>query len=416
MLYSISIVKRIILSGLLIVGCMTSHAQHVTDVRAYGALADGKTDDSKAFQKAIKQAAKTGTRKIFVPKGHYLIAQSIKLPSRFTLEASPDAYIELKPSANTCLLQNEDLTNGNEYITVKGGRWNGNGWSQTRSIRSTVDSSAFCFGMFFYKVKNLEVAGLQIDSTRSWGIAYMECDTVHIHDIHFQQNPFKDAQQTSALMQNGDGVTGGGNHVLIENISGFTNDDLVAFAAGGASFQGKMSPFPACDYKDITVRNITPQNIYDSIPTLKAVAFYTFEGRKVSDISIERVHGNTAMASVLFYSLFDKTGYFSNVKISDVSGTNVYARSSHPGLASVYGVISVKCSVIDRLDISRVRREERRYANPQFLFDERTVIDSLNINQVDIHHQHVQGDLLMKSSGAVIKNSRINGVSISNVE
>ncbi|RBL91475.1 glycosyl hydrolase family 28-related protein [Chitinophaga flava] len=416
MLYRISIVKRIIFSGLLVVGCMTSHAQHATDVRACGALADGKTDDSKAFQKAIKQAAKTGTRKIFVPKGHYLITQSIKLPSRFTLEASPDAYIELKPSANTYLLQNEDLTNGNEYITVKGGKWNGNGWSQTRTIRSTVDSSAFCFGMFFYKVKNLEVAGLQIDSTRSWGIAYMECDTVHIHDIHFQQNPFKDAQQTSALMQNGDGVTGGGNHVLIENIAGFTNDDLVAFAAGGASFQGRMSPFPACDYQDITVRNITPQNIYDSIPALKAVAFYTFEGRKVSDIHIEQVHGNTAMASVLFYSLFDKTGYFSNVKIWDVSGTNVYARSSHPGLASVYGVISVKCSVIDRLDISRVRREERRYANPQFLFDERTVIDSLNINQVDIHYQHIQGDLLMKSSGAVIKNSRINGVSISNVE
>lgn len=393
-----------------------SRAQHVTNVRAHGALADGKTDDSRAFQRAIVHAQKNGTRKIFVPKGHYLIARPIKLPSYFTLEASPDAYIELKPSCNQYLLQNEDLINGNAHIKITGGRWNGNGWTQTRTIRSTVDSSDFCFGMFFYKVRQLEVDNLQIDSTRSWGIAYMECDTVHIHDVRFQQNPFKDAQHTSALGQNGDGVTGGGNHVLIENISGFTNDDLVAFAAGGACFQGKMAPFPAVDYSDVTVRNITPENIYDSIPSLKAVAFYTFENRKVSDITIEKVHGNTAMASVLFYSLFDKTGYFSNVTVKNVSGANVYGRSTQAWFPTEYGIICVKQSVIDRLDISHVSREERRYANPQFLFDEKTVIDSLNINQVDIRHRHIQGNLLLQTAGAVIKNSRINGVSIRNGE
>ncbi|MGN7818598.1 glycosyl hydrolase family 28-related protein [Chitinophaga sp. 22536] len=416
MLYQQRIVRRIILISIVMLCGIMSRAQHVTDVRAHGALADGKTDDSRAFQRAIVQAQKNGTRKIFVPKGHYLIARPIKLPSYFTLEASPDAYIELKPSCNQCLLQNEDLVNGNAHIKVTGGKWNGNGWTQTRTIRSTVDSSDFCFGMLFYKVRRLEVGNLQIDSTRSWGIAYMECDTVHIHDIRFQQNPFRDTRQTSALMQNGDGVTGGGNHVLIENISGFTNDDLVAFAAGGASFQGKMSPFPAVDYHDVTVRNISPENIYDSIPALKAVAFYTFENRKVSNIMIEKVHGNTAMASVLFYSLFGKTGYFSSVTIRDVSGANVYGRSTQPQLPVVYGIISVKQSVMDRLDISQVSREEDRYANPQFLFDENTVIDSLNINQVDIRHRHIQGNLLLQSAGAVIKNSRINGVSIQNRE
>ncbi|MBC9929511.1 glycosyl hydrolase family 28-related protein [Chitinophaga qingshengii] len=391
---------------------MMSRAQHVTNVRAHGALADGKTDDSKAFRRAIVKAQKNGTRKIFIPKGHYLIAQPIKLPSYFTLEASPDAYIELKPSCNQYLLQNEDQVNGNVHIKVTGGKWNGNGWTQTRTLRSTVDSSAFCFGMFFYKVRQLEVGNLQIDSTRSWGIAYMECDTVHIHDVRFQQNPFKDAQRTSALGQNGDGVTGGGNHVLIENISGFTNDDMIAFAAGGACFQGKMAAFPAVDYRDVTVRNINPESIYDSIPTLKGVAFYTFENRKVSDITIEKVHGNTAMASVLFYGLFDKTGYFSNVRVKDVSGANVYGRSTQAWFPTEYGIICVKQSIIDRLDIGQVSRDERRYANPQFSFDQHTVIDSLNINQVDIRHQQIKGNLLLQAAGAVIKNSRINGVSI----
>lgn len=416
MLYSKESVKRMIVCFIMIVCCAASHAQKATDVRAYGALADGKTDDSKAFQAAINKAKKNGTRKVFIPKGHYLISRPIRLPSHFTLEASPDAYIELKRSSNQYLLQNEDLVNGNAHIKVTGGHWNGNGWSQRRTIRSTVDSSDFCFGMFFYKVQHLEVADMQIDSTRSWGIAYMECDTVHVHNIHFQQNPFRDSHHTSALAQNADGVTGGGNHVLIENISGFTNDDLVAFAAGGASFQGKMAPFPARDYTDITVRNITPQNIYDTIPPLKAVAFYTFEHRKVTNITIEQVHGNTAMASVLFYSLFDKVGYFSNVKVSDISGANIYSRSTHPGLAAVYGVISVKYSRIDRLDISRVSRTEQQYANPQFVFDEHTVIDTLNIDQVGILHKNMRGDLFMQASGAVIKNCTVNNVSIKNLE
>ncbi|WP_158618231.1 glycosyl hydrolase family 28-related protein [Chitinophaga lutea] len=388
-------------------GWNASFAQTPVTVR----LSAGGAD--RAIQSAIEKAQKNGSREVYLPAGHYLISRAIRIPSDFTLRASKDAYIELKKGSNQCLLQNEDLINGNRNITVTGGRWNGNGWSQTRTIRDKVEHSEFCFGMFFYKVKRLEVAAMQIDSTRSWGIAYMECDTVHVHDIHFQQNPFRDGRQTSALMQNGDGVTGGGNDVLIENISGFTNDDLVAFAAGGASFQGKMSPFPACDYKNITVRNIFPQHIYDSIPTLKAVAFYTFEHRTVANITIENVQGNTAAASVLFYSLFDKVGYFRNVRVSKVSGANVYARAAHPDLPKVYGVICVKHSVIDSISFHDISRTETQYANPQFLFDGTTVIDRLEIGNVRILHKNIPGNLFLHAEHATIRNSSITAIKIS---
>ncbi len=284
-------------------------------------------DDTKALQKAIDRAAQRGTNRVEIPAGHYMLSAPLLIPSNFTLVADPKAYLELKKSSNQYLLRNKDIEKGNENIKIFGGKWNGNAWTQTRTIRDKVENSDFCFGFFFYKVKNLEVGKLQIDSTRSWGIAYMECDSVYIHNIRFQQNPFRDARFTSALNHNGDGVTGGGNNVLIENISGFTNDDLIAFASGGASFQGKMSPFPARNYENVTVRNIFPENIYDSIPALKGVAFYTFEHTRVSNITIDNVKGNTAAASVLFYSLFDKKGYFSNVRISRVEGTNVYSRS-----------------------------------------------------------------------------------------
>ncbi|WP_119079117.1 glycosyl hydrolase family 28-related protein [Chitinophaga alhagiae] len=376
-------------------------------VRLNGATADA------AIHTAIQLAKKNGSREIYLPAGHYLVSKPVRLPSDFTLRASQEAYIELEKGCNQYLLQNEDLVNGNRNITVTGGKWNGNGWSQTRTIRNRVDNSAFCFGMFFYKVQRLEVASLQIDSTRSWGIAYMECDTVHIHDIHFQQNPFRDARHTSALNQNGDGVTGGGNHVLIENISGFTNDDLVAFASGGACFQGKMAPFPAYDYTGVTVRNIYPQNIYDSIPALKAVAFYTFEHTAVSNITIENVHGNTAAASVLFYSLFNKVGHFRNVRVSGISGANVYSRSTDPGQPRVYGIISVKNSVMDSVLFENISRVETQYPNPQFLFDSTTEIDRLTIRHVNIRHSGLPGNLLLHAPQAVIRNSSITAIKIS---
>lgn len=386
--------------------------QEGTNVQWFGTKSDGKTDDSQAIQAAINCSEKDGIGKTFIPNGHYLLAKALLIPSNFSLTASKGAYIELKKSCNQYFLRNSNLSEGNENITITGGKWNGNAWTQNRIIREKVENSDFCFGFFFYKVKNLEVGNLQIDSTRSWGIAYMECNKVYIHDIHFEQNPFMDTKFTSALNQNGDGVTGGADNVLIENISGFTNDDLIAFASGGASFKGKMSPFPARDYKNVTVRNIFPQNSHDSIPALKAIAFYTFENTTVSDIIIDNVRGNTAAASVLFYSLFDKTGAFKNVKVSNVSGTNVYSRASHPALPTSYGIITVKNSVIDNISFSGIERTEERYANPQFIFDEKTTIQNLSIRDVHIRHKQIKGDIFMDARKAQLKNVSISNVRI----
>ncbi|GGM93373.1 hypothetical protein GCM10010967_28110 [Dyadobacter beijingensis] len=374
--------------------------------------ANARRDDTQALQSAIDQAAKKGTNRVDIPAGNYLISAPLLIPSNFTLVADPKACIELKKSSNQYLLRNKDIVNGNANIKIFGGKWNGNAWTQTRTIRDKVENSDFCFGFFFYKVKNLEVGRLQIDSTRSWGIAYMECDTVHIHDIRFQQNPFRDAKFTSALNHNGDGVTGGGNNVLIENISGFTNDDLIAFASGGASFQGKMSPFPPKDYENITVRNIFPENIYDSIPALKAVAFYTFEHTRVSNITIDNVKGNTAAASVLFYSLFDKKGYFSNVKISNIEGTNVYSRAEHPNLHASYAPVTFKNSKIDRLIIYDLKREEQKYLGPTILFDDDMVVEELVLKGVTVLSGRKPGNYFANFGSAQLLRVDISDVKV----
>lgn len=56
-----------------------------TDVTAYGARADGKTDDTAAFQRALDAAGKKGGV-VSVPPGGYLIAGSLSIPEGVTLQ------------------------------------------------------------------------------------------------------------------------------------------------------------------------------------------------------------------------------------------------------------------------------------------------------------------------------------------
>lgn len=55
------------------------------DVKDFGAKADGVTDDTAAFQKAMDEAGKAGGR-VFVPAGRYLIAGNLRVPEAVVLE------------------------------------------------------------------------------------------------------------------------------------------------------------------------------------------------------------------------------------------------------------------------------------------------------------------------------------------
>jgi len=55
-------------------------------VRDHGALGDGTTDDTLAFQQAMDVCAEEGGGIVVVPSGHYLIASHLTIPASVTLE------------------------------------------------------------------------------------------------------------------------------------------------------------------------------------------------------------------------------------------------------------------------------------------------------------------------------------------
>lgn len=55
------------------------------NVRNFGALGDGKTDDTAAFQKALDAAAKVGGGVVYAPIGNYFFAGHLNIPKAVTL-------------------------------------------------------------------------------------------------------------------------------------------------------------------------------------------------------------------------------------------------------------------------------------------------------------------------------------------
>lgn len=56
------------------------------NVRDFGALGDGTTDDTAAFQKALDEAAKRGGGQVIAPRGNYLFAGHLNVPPAVTLK------------------------------------------------------------------------------------------------------------------------------------------------------------------------------------------------------------------------------------------------------------------------------------------------------------------------------------------
>jgi len=150
--------------------------------------------------------------------------------------------------------------------------------------------------MWFVKVENLVVDNFYVLETESWGVAYWAINHGYFGNLRFQQ--------TTGANQNGDGVTGVGSNLLIENISGYTNDDMVFVGNGGGTLLGNdMGMSDLAFVENITIRNIWPQARY-GVASLRALRI---SGRspdggitpgRIFGVTVENVRGTTS-ASII---------------------------------------------------------------------------------------------------------------------
>jgi hypothetical protein len=71
--------------GVLAAETEQSPASGYLNVRSFGAVGDGKTDDTAAFQKALDAAHEAGGGVVYAPRGNYFFAGNLNVPDAVTL-------------------------------------------------------------------------------------------------------------------------------------------------------------------------------------------------------------------------------------------------------------------------------------------------------------------------------------------
>ncbi|MFB6456476.1 hypothetical protein ACE38W_14480 [Chitinophaga sp. Hz27] len=369
----------------------------------YGPANNGVTDDVAKIQAAVDRSFSDSVGLVKINKLRAKTTKAITVPSNTTIEAY-GSYIELASGSNDDILRNADVTNGNKNIRIFGGTWNGRGWSQTRTIAGTVAASKFCFGFFFHKCDNVEVGNVEVDSTRSWGIAAVVSKNIHVHDVRFEQNPFLPGSTNVGLAENGDGFTFLADNVVAENISGFTNDDMVGVGSGQPIFGGVLAPFESHDYSNIMIRNIRPEIRTDTIPTWRAVGLYSIGGKWLRNITVENTNGVSTSGGVIIADPMGNMGNFSNIQLHNI---NTATRSVSGYSATQFGIITVEAANVDHLVVDGGSRNEKQNTSHIRITDSSTV-NNLIVSNISLQYNGYLGRLV--DDGGKVKNIDISNV------
>ncbi len=136
------------------------------NVRHFGAVADGKSNDADAINQAIAACNAAGGGTVFVPSGVYATS-SIYLKSDVTLALDAGATFKALPDADAALLVAENLENVNIYGP---GTLDGKGNN----------------GITLRHCKNIEIRNLNVHSGGNAAVFVMDCDGVLVDNINIR--------------------------------------------------------------------------------------------------------------------------------------------------------------------------------------------------------------------------------------
>ncbi len=139
---------------------MSENLIYGADITAYGAVADGKTDCSEAFTKAIENSESL----IVVPYGKYLLKKSLKLTSNLKIHLHPNTEIVFDIRSKICVSADNCSS-----VIISGGKW----------ICEDADKTFFSFT----NSSGIKVSDCSISS--SFGFVFKNCENVSIKNTAF---------------------------------------------------------------------------------------------------------------------------------------------------------------------------------------------------------------------------------------
>lgn len=310
------VLKISIALGLVFAVAVASAQIKTYDIKKYGAVADGITNNTAAIQKAIDEAAAKGGGVVLVPPGRF-VTGVIVLKSNVELRLAKGAFILGSPiradygegKASALIVANDarhiaitghGIIDGQGekllkdiYVRLRAGtlrdtEWKiPNPWGQTRpaednrpkliefkncdgiKIRQITLKNGLCWIQNYKRCTNLVVDSIRVESVTFWnndGIDITDCKNARL------TNSFFNAADDGICLKSED-PQGACENVYVANCKVRSSASAVKF--GTASHGG---------FKKITVKNII---VYDTFRS--AIALESVDGATMEDITVDNI-------------------------------------------------------------------------------------------------------------------------------
>lgn len=281
---------------------------------------EGRTDSEK-IQFAIKSAKETGTNKVVIPpynktrnKNEWVVEETILLPSDITIVLD-NCYIRMGDDTFCNMFRNENA--GTEKAKTMAGRQENicfegvgspvldggkyNGLCEANSEKDGRPHITVNNMIFMANVKNFKMKNFKVKNQRWWALNFYYCTEGYIGNIEIDADmtwvdaegnrvgmPPKGLEYAGIYIKNADGIDirSGCHNIIIENITGYTEDDTVALT--GLRGKGEARNFVE-DAIDSDIHNIIIRNVMSS--TICAnVRMLNQSGVKLYNILVDGVY------------------------------------------------------------------------------------------------------------------------------
>ncbi len=276
--------------------------------------------DNESISLAVQRAKETGVNKVVIPRHNlrtgrdlWVIEDTVLLPDDIEILVD-DAHLVLADGSFCNMFANERLgtelgrtsegeqrnitLRGRGRALLDGGKYNG--LSERTSRRDGRPHVSKNTTVFFVNVRNLLVENLRIVNQRWWGITNIfvrdavfrnisfcaDLSRIDENGVHHPHELPKNYEEIYVKNADGIDLRIGCHNILIENISGFTEDDTVALTALG-EFERKEGFAVSgrdTDIHDVRIRNISADAYVCSI-----VRLLCENGNKLYNVEVDGV-------------------------------------------------------------------------------------------------------------------------------
>jgi hypothetical protein len=206
------------------------------------------------------------------------------------------------------------------------------------------------YGVIIAYGSNIKISGLKLSNIAAYGISFSRCNNVYIHDIILDM-PGYAVGHTERLLYNQGGLDFNQsiNNITVENISGISADDNIAFNivndTSGTRGAGTIPAlYPTGDTVSIgsdSIRNIYVNNV--NTRTLNNIRVLVPSNFTAKNFSLTNI-SNTISPADFAYNTWSAAQYASNVIIGLSTGT--YAAVNPLGTISNFNINNLKSDSI----------------------------------------------------------------------